>query len=173
MSKKDIRIHRFKADYGLTDYRNFYKEKYDSEIEAKEYSGILRKFNKALIELIVNESLTYMMPYLLFEVSIKKIRRRPRIVDGKLVNPNPINWQATNKLWDENEDAREKKLLVRYNNFHSSGYVFRVYCKKFKSKLKYRSHYKIKTNKEFKLKIRDRIMDPDKDNYDAFLLYKT
>ena len=170
---KDKRVHRFKADYGLANYRKFYKKKYNSDISAKEYSSILRKFNRELTDLIVNESLTYTMPYLLFDISIKKIRRKPRIVDGKLVNPNPIDWKRTNELWEENEEAREKKLLVRFNNFHSSGYVFRVYCKKFKSKLKYRSHYKIKTNREFKLKVRDRIMDPDQDNYDEFLLYKT
>lgn len=166
------RVHRHKADYGIPDYREFYKKKYDSDISAREYSRILREFNDALTDLIVNESLTYTIPYILFEINIRKIRRRPRIEDGVLVNPNPVNWKATNELWDRNEEAKEKKLLIRYSNPHTSGYIFRAYCKKFKSNVRNRSYYKSITNRKFKTKINKRVMDPNKDNYDAFLLYK-
>lgn len=171
--RTETRKHKHKADYGITDYRNFYKDKYDVEIDAKTYSKILRAFNNSLMDLIINKSMSYTLPYLLFEISVKKVRRKPRIVDGKLINPNPINWKATNELWETNEEARNNKLLIRYNNSHTSGYVYRIYCKKFKSKIKYRSYYKMRTNRKFKNKLKKRILDPDLDNYDAFLLYKT
>lgn len=172
MSKELERIHKYKADYGLPDYREFYKKRYNSDIKSREYSRIIREFNDALTDLIVEDSLTYLLPYIRFEINIRKIRRRPRIEDGVLINPNGVDWKSTNELWERSEDAKKKKLLIRYNNPHTSGYVFRMYCKKFRSNVRNRSYFKAISNRKFKNKIKKRIMDPDKDNYDAYLLYK-
>ena len=164
------RIHKNKADYGLPDYFNFYSENIGN-IDRGLFSKIITEFNKGVVDLIIEESLVFYIPYIGFEIMVKKDKRKPKIVNGKLINNVPIDWKATNELWDENEEAREKKLLVRYNNSHTSGYVFRIYCKKFKGNIKNKNLYKFKPNRKFQRDLSARIKDPDKDNFDAYLLY--
>lgn len=168
---KDKRVHRHKTDYGITDYRKFYNKKYEKNISAKEFSKIITEFNKALIDLIIEESVVYQLPYIGMEVMIKKMKITPKIINGKLVNNRPVDWKKTNKLWKENLEAKEKKLLIRHSNTHTSGYTFRIYLKKFKCNLKNRKLYQLKANRYFKNKLRDRINNKNKDSFDAFLLY--
>lgn len=163
------RIHKNKSDYGIKDYYKFYKKKYNKE--NTNYTKIITEFNKALIELILNEGLVYQLPYIGMEIMIRKEKRNIRIKDGKVYNPNPIDFKATKELWEKDEEAKQKRLKIRHNNYHTSGYVFRIYLKKFKSRIKNRSFYKIKANREFTRGIAKRINDPNKEAFDAFLLY--
>lgn len=165
------RTHNNKADYGIGDYRRFYELKYNKV--NKNYSKIINEFNKSIIELILNEGLIYAIPHLYFEIMIRKIKSKIRIENGKVINPNPINWKATNELWGKDEEAKEKKIRIRFNNYNTSGYVFRIFMKKFRSKLKNKSYYKIKPNRMFQRGLSKRINDTNKDLFDAFLLYKT
>ncbi len=163
------RIHKRKRDYGMEDYYKFYLKK--NKISKKLFNNIITDFNNELINIIIEDNLIYNIPYIGLEIVIKKDKRKPKIVNGKLINNIPIDFQATNKLWESNPECKEKKLLVRYNNSHSSGYVFRIYCKKFKSNLKNRSLLKFKPSRKFQRSLSARIKDPNKDNFDAFLLY--
>ena len=165
------RIHKNKSDYGISDYYKFYSK--INKIDKKLYNTIITDFNKEIVNLIIENNLIYYIPYLGFEIIIKKDKRRPRIVDGKLINNIPIDWKETNLLWSRDIEAKEKKLLVRYNNSHSSGYVFRIYFKKFKTNIKNRNLFRFKPNRTFQRALSTRIKDPNKDNFDAFLLYKT
>lgn len=163
------RIHKNKTDYGISDYYKHYSK--INKIDKKLYSNIINDFNKGIVDLIIEENLIYYIPYLGFEIVIKKDKRKPKILNGKLVNNTPPDWKETNLLWSRDSEAKEKKLLVRYNNSHTSGYVFRIYCKKFKSNIKNRSLFKFKPNRMFQRNLSKRIKDPNKDNFDAFLLY--
>lgn len=163
------RIHKNKADYGIKDYYKYYSK--DNNINSVIYSKIIAEFSQSIIDLIIEDNLVYKLPYLGFELVIKKSKRVPTIKNGKLINNIPIDFKATNALWASCEESKKKKLLVRYNNSHTSGYVFRIYCKKFKSKLKNRSLLKFKPSRKFQRQLGARIKDPNKDNFDAFLLY--
>ena len=168
---KKGRIHKAKSDFGIADYYKFFNKKYNRDISKSKYKNIIEDFNEAIINLIIEETLVYQLPYIGMEIMIKKDRRRPKIVNGKLVNNTPPDWKTTKELWEKDEEAKEKKIIVRYNNYHTSGYVYRIYCKKFKCNLKYRSLYKFKPNRKFARGLGERLLDPDKDNLDAFLLY--
>ena len=165
------RVHKFKGDYGIGDYYKYYNEKYGSKTTTVLFNKVLTEFNSGIIELVIEHNLIFYIPFLGLEIFIKKDKRKPRIVNGKLVNNVPIDWKATNDLWNKDSEAKNKKILVRYNNSHTSGYVFRIYCKKFKSKIKYKSLYKFKPSRKFQRTLSARIKDPNKDNFDAFLLY--
>lgn len=168
---KKGRIHKTKSDFGIGDYYKFYNDKYKKDIPKSKYKKIIEDFNNNLIDLIIESTLTYQLPYIGMEIMIKKKKEKPKLVNGKLVNNAPINWKVTNELWEKDIEAKEKKILVRHNNYHTSGYVFTIYCKKFKCNLKYRSLYKFNPNRKFTTKLSKRLLDPDKDNLDAFLLY--
>ena len=85
--------------------------------------------------------------------------------------PNKKYWVATNKLWNEDEEAKEKKLLVRFTNYHTSKYVFFVYFKKYVYPFKNKKYFKFKTTRSLARMLGKRIKDENKDKYDAFLLY--
>lgn len=164
------RVHKIKTDFGMPDYYKFYKKLVENPVDKKTYNDIITDFNLGLQGLIIEENFIYQLPHINFELLLKKEKRVPRIVDGKLINNLPINWQATNALWKRDQEAKDKKLLVRLSNAHSSGFVFRIYCKKFRSSLKSRGLYKWTTARPFARKLSKAIKDSEK-NIDAYLLY--
>lgn len=169
MKKK--RNHKIKSDFGINDYFSFYIDNYNIIKDKSEYRSILKEFNDSLIDLIIEETVTYKLPYVGFEITIRKDKRLPKIKNGKLVNNRPPNWAETKKLWDQDKEAKEKKIIIRHDNTHTSGYVFRVYCKKFKSNLRYKNLYRFKANRNFTRKLSERLLDKEKDNLNSFLLY--
>jgi len=169
--KEDKRNHKIHSHFGINDYYKFYIKKYNSQIDKDKYKKILEDFHLGIRDLMINESLIYQFPYIGMQLIIKKDKRRPKIVDGKLVNTTPPDWKTTNELWERDKEARDKKIVVRYNNSHTSGYVFRVYLKKFSCNIKYRSLYKFNTNRDFQRSISKRIFDINKDPMDAYLLF--
>lgn len=165
------RKHRVKSDYGMKDYYSYYKKTYNKKTSRSLYGKLIEEFNLEIQKLIILENLIYTMPGTNFQVVMMKEKRKPKIKDGKLINNIPINFKATNALWERDSEAKEKKLLVRYNNSHTSHYIYRIYFKKFGTKIKFRSAYKFQPNRDFKRSINKYIMDPNI-NIDAYLLYK-
>jgi len=169
------RLHKgnkIKVHYGIGNYYKFFKQDNPNlKISYQQYTKIIQAFNKELINLIIDGNVEYILPHLGSSLSIKKDKRVPRFIDGKLYNPTPVDWVATNKLWDEDEEARDKKLLVRYNNNHTSKYVFRVYFKKHIHPFMNKKYYNFQTSRHFARQLAARIKDEEKDRYDTFLLY--
>lgn len=164
---------KIKTHYGMPDYYKYYINKYDVEVSRKIYNDIVGDFNKKIIDIILNKSEEYRLPVLGLTLSIKKEKRVPRIKDGKLYLTAPVDWVTTKKLWISDSEAKDKKILVRYSNYHTSGYVFRVFMQKFGVRLKNRSVYKFRTSRYFQRSLGRRINDTKKDKFDCYLLYKT
>jgi len=163
---------KIKTHYGMVDYFKFFKSKHPTiKIDRVKYSNIISEFNEGLVNLIIEDNLEYDLPYLGSTISIKKEKRVPRIVNGKLYNTVPVDWVATNKLWSEDKDAYDKKLLVRYSNTHSSKYVFRIYFKKYKQVFLNKKYYFFKPTRTFQRLLSARIKDNNKEKYNSFLLY--
>lgn len=160
-----------RAHYGMTDYYRYFIKEYNLNISTKVYNNIIADFNEAIMNLIIEENLDYRLPHVGSTLSVRKIKRSPKIINGKLHNPTPINWVATNKLWAEDEEAKDKKLLVRYNNSHTSGYVYRIYFKKYDLYYKNKKIYNFKVARDFSRMLGNRINDEDKDKFNAYLLY--
>jgi hypothetical protein len=165
------RNHKLNNSYGVLDFYKYYKKNSDNPVDLKIYRKILDKYNKKVSESILKKGLDFIMPYLNFEITIRKDKRKPKIIDGKVINNTPVDPVATKKLWEKDKEAKEKKILVRYNNSHTSGYVFRIYCKKFRSNLKNKNLFKFRPVRKLKRDLAKLIKDPDV-KFDSFLLYK-
>ncbi len=163
---------KISVDYGMPDYYEYFEQEYpELNIPRSKFNKIIGEVNDGIINLILNEGLEFKLPYLYTTFIIKKDKRKPKIKDGKVINNAPVDWKTTKKLWDEHPETKEKKLLVRYTNTHTSGYVFRIYFKKFGSHLKNRSYFKFKPSRRFQRALSARIKDDNKDKFDAYLLY--
>lgn len=168
MTKKNDRL---STDYGMKDYYSFYTKKYNPNISRKKYNDVISDFNEEVIDMILNEGFEYLIPYIYITLCVRKDKRAPRIINGKLYNNTPVDPVKTKQLWDSDPDAKERKLLVRFNNSHTSGYVFRIYAKKFSRTYKNKKYYKFRPARNFKRLLAKRINDESKDKFDSFKLY--
>jgi hypothetical protein len=82
------------------------------------------------------------------------LRRRevkPEMINGKVRYVAPIDWGETNKLWREDEDAKENKQLVKVK----PGYVYFIkYLRSLvnKTKMKYYTFSTVRNIKRNKMK---------------------
>lgn len=155
----------------MNDYYRHYRKNSSAPVNYTTYSAIISSYNKNVINLMLNNSLDYRIPVLNFLLTIRKDERKPQIKNGVLHNNRPIDFKRTMELWEVDENAREKKVLLRFNNSHTSGFVFRIYCKKHESSIKNKGYFKFMASREFKRSLAHRINDENKDKFDCYLLY--
>lgn len=169
--QEKIRKHKLKLDYGQKDYYKYYKKNYKNTVDRGKYNEVQKTLFDKVINAMLNDNFEYPMTHLGFILTIRKEKRSPRLKDGKLYNNRPIDFKATNELWEKHPETKEKGLIVRHLNNHTSGYVFRIYLKKFKSNIKGRSYFKFRPMRKFKRDLNKRIKNPNKEPFDCFLLY--
>ena len=92
--KKDP--NKIKVHFGIPQYYKHYKKKYN-KVDSKKYNQIISEFNKEIINLIINESVEYYLPGLNMSVGVRKSKRKPKIMNGKLYNTVPVDWNTTKK----------------------------------------------------------------------------
>lgn len=160
------------AHYGMPDYYKFFSEQYpDIKIAKSKFNKIISEFNLIIGDFLI-ENLSYDLPYRLGKLEILKVLRKPYLdSNGKLVNNLPINWKATNELWEKNSEAKDKKILIRYNNTKTGGYVFSIKYNKKPAIYKNKSVYFFKPVRHLSRGIKDRIEDYTKDKYDTYIKY--
>ena len=117
---------RVKKDYGMSDYYNYYLKNSNNPQSKFKFNKIVSEFNEGVVDLIINESIEFKPTKLQFTFCIRKTKRVPKIKEGKLINTTPIDWKATNQLWESDNEAKDKKILLRYLNNHTFKYIFRI-----------------------------------------------
>jgi len=172
ITKKPRTSGKIKSHFGIVNYYKYYKENNkESKVDKILYNKIISDFNNEIINLVINDNVEYYLPHIGSSLSIRKTKKTPSIVNGKLVNTAPVDWVVTNKLWSEDKEAKDKKLLVRFNNSHTSKFIFRVFFKKYYLVFTNKKYYSFKTSRGFQRLLAKRIKDEDKDRYDSYLLY--
>ena len=163
---------KIKSHFGIVNYYKYYKESNkESKISKTLYNNIISDFNNEIINLIINENVEYYLPHIGSSLSIRKTKKLPSIVNGKLVNTAPVDWVVTNKLWKNDEEAREKKLIIRFLNNHTSKYVFRILMLKGKGTYLNKRFFRYKPPRSFQRTLAKRILDPNLENYEAYRQY--
>lgn len=164
---------KLKIDFGITDYYKFYKNKYIKKDEvynltSVEYNEIISDYNLEIKDLILNYNYDFKLPFQLGIIGIRKYKPTFKVENGKILTNNfPVNPRATRELWDSNPEAKNKKILVRYTNKHSDGYVFTLKYFKSNAKYKNKSIYRITFKREFQRELSVRAKEG---SIDAFIL---
>lgn len=130
---------RNNAGYTTKDIFSFYKKNIkpvrnivgektrgNYDMKLKEFNNILENINEGIMGMIINDSFIFTMPY---KLGKKRVVRRSKKLkldeDGNLITRFlPINWKATNTLWERDKEAKQDKLLVYHTNLHSNGFRF-------------------------------------------------
>ena len=131
------------------------------------YGKVIEFFHSNIVDEIMLDNFEYKIPSRLGTLTIRKRKPKLRFDDnGKLINTMPIDWKATRELWDEDEECKKQKKLVRHLNEHTNGYVpfwnYSVNTATFKNK----SVYKFKPTRTIKRQLSKILKDPNlKINY--------
>lgn len=162
---------KINSDFGNKDYYNYYHEKSKNPVSKAKFSKVVEQFNKGIVDLIINEGLEFTPIKLQITFCVRKIKKIPRIENNKLINKGPIDWKSTNLLWEENSEAKEKKLLLRYQNNHTSKYVFNIKIIKGVSRYTNKQYYRFKPCRSFQRSLAKRILNDKLEPFEAYKLY--
>lgn len=158
--------------FGMKDYYSYYSKNYEHEVTRKVYSDVIDDFNKGIVDLMLHKNIDFDFTSLAMTLTIRKNKMVPRLKDGKLVNRVPVDYKATKDLWAINEEAREKKILVRYTNTRTDKYIYGIKIVKKNKSNPNNTYYTFKPCREFQRSLAKRIMDDDLESFDANLLYE-
>ena len=158
------RNHKIKGSYGVYDaYKYIRKNKWfglDPFTEHDFYT-IIRSINKMLAEYL-SDGGTIKFPYNMGRILLIKVTPQLKFVNGTLVNKLPIDWDKTLKLWYEDEECKDSKVLVRRNNKKK----FKIIYDKSRANYKNKSLYTFFPNRDLKIKLKDKIQEGSVDAFD-------
>lgn len=121
-------------------------------LKEHEFYSIIRTINNYLAdEISKGNRITF--PYRMGALELRKFERGVSIVDGKLKNTYPINWGDTLKLWEEDEEAKRDKILLRFEN----KYVYHIRYDKYDANYNNRIFYEFSVNKFIKIALKENI----------------
>lgn len=110
--------------------RELFESYYLKHAKRKKYKrfkcmNIIKGINELVMEFVYKGG-EFEFPAKVGSISIVGIKHTPFYLDGKLIPAKPVDWGATRKLWAKDEDAKKKKMLVRF----TSDYFYRFLYKR-------------------------------------------
>lgn len=156
------------AEYGIADYYKYYCKNNNYKITKKQHNEIISLLNKFIVDEIVETGKEFPLPKRTGYISMTKIKRGLKMLPGeKVINTSPPNWKATLDLWKKDEEAKEKKILIRHTNIHTGGYVYLIKYTKYNATFKNKSIIEFAPVRDFKRAVTKRINDYSKEKYNA------
>ena len=112
--------------YNNHDAFRHYLETYKNPIDKKTYMAITKEFNTTMMNKIIQEGFEYILPHQLGAISVKKRKMVMKFDENGNMITNRLNvdWDATNKLWATNAEAKQRKHLIWYNNEHTDEWSY-------------------------------------------------
>lgn len=121
-------------------------------LKEHEFYSIIRGVNNLLAEEIVKGN-TVTFPCKMGSLELRRSNRGAFFKDGSLKVTYPVDWDKTLRLWYNDKEARESKVLVRQEN--EVIYCVR-YCKK-NADYNNKTFFSFALNKKVKKKLKENI----------------
>lgn len=123
-----------------------------------QFYTIVREVNKALAE-EVSKGRRVTLPHRMGALELVKRENRAVLEGGRLKTTYPVDWGATERLWQEDEESRIQKRLVKYTDKHCyrTGY--------FKGRANYgnKAFYRFFPVRALKLRLKEKIQNKETD----------
>ena len=121
-------------------------------VSEKDFYAIVRSVNKLIADEIAMGH-TVKFPEGMGHLELRKRETGVSIVNGKLKNTYPVDWSETWKLWFEDADAYEKKLLIR----DEQPFVYYIKYLKFPATYNNKTFYQFRLNQFVKKALKQHI----------------
>jgi len=120
------RVHKIRNSYGLPDYYKYFYSKYGKHLSKKikytEYSNFIKCVIGKFIEELFSSG-TIAFPSGLGLLDIKATECGAKLDEkGNLVVTKLVDWDATLKLWYQDEESRKNKSVVKID----SNLIYRI-----------------------------------------------
>lgn len=150
------RTHKVRNSIGVYDaYKYIRKNKWfdiGRPVTEHEFYTIIRQVNNLLAEnLLKGEDIV--LPHRLGTIELRKFDTRISICDGKLVTNLPIDWDRTLKLWAEDDESYNNRILIRMEEKET----FKVFYNKRTANYINKSFYTFEVNRDLKKRLKQRI----------------
>ena len=119
-----------------------------------EFYTIIRSINKLYAEEL-SKGNSIIFPQRMGTLELRKGSRGVNLKNGKLSISYPINWKETLKLWYNDAEAKEQKVLIRYEN----NIVYHVKYNKYRAVYNNKSYYNFAVNRAIKQQLHKNIED--------------
>ena len=152
------RTFKVKGSVGVYDfYKKLRKEGWPGigrPLTEKQFYAIIRNINNHLAENIAKGE-TVEFPARMGKLELRKTKNGASIVDGKLKVLYPVDWSETLKLWYEDVEAREQKVLKRFE----TPYTFRVKYSKLTANYENKKFYAFTLNRFIRRALKENIKE--------------
>lgn len=163
----DNRKHKVTGSLGVYNaYKWIRKNKWldlDRPVTEKEFYSIIRRVNNYLAEEL-SKGNDVILPNRMGRLELKKHKPFIGYKKDKLIVNLSIDWDATLKLWYEDEEAYNNKTLVKIPERE----IFKFYYNKYEANYTNKSFFEITINRDIKKTIKNRIKNGQ---VDAFIQY--
>ena len=150
---KGKRYHKIKGSIGVKDMfkiaakAQWYGKEFPMSLS--EYFKIVREMNKLLAqELIEGRDVT--LPCKMGMLEVRKYPTYVKFENGKIKTNRAVDWNATLKLWHEDAEAREDKILVRSEKSH----VFTIFYNTYPANYNNKHYYHFIPTREVSLAVK-------------------
>lgn len=103
---------RITNSYYLRDIHKAYKKRVKNPLPESDFRKVIKYVDKGLVEYIIDGGI-FDIPSRMGHIALVKKKNAMWFEDGVVKTTRPIDWERTNKLWAEDEDAKQRKILVR------------------------------------------------------------
>lgn len=150
------RKHKINNSIGVYDvYKKIRKNKWldiGRSVTEHEFYTIIRNVNNMLADNLLSGE-DVMFPHRMGRLEIRKRNTYITFKDGKLKTNLPIDWDKTLRLWAEDKEAYESKVIIRMEEKE----VYRVFYNKGKALYENKSFYSFEPNRDIKRGLKSRI----------------
>lgn len=146
---KDNRTPSCTGAYKIKEiYSSLKKNKRIDKINLNTFRSIVRTMGKNIAQLVIDGNVVT-LPTRMGKIMILERTRKPRFINGYLFTDQMIDWDKTVKLWEDDDEARTEKILVRYTNDKRYRFVHDVHKAEYKNKY----FFKVRFNTQMTRKI--------------------
>lgn len=159
------RIHKINNSLGVYDaYKWLRKNKWLNvgPVSEHDYYTIIRTVNKFLILNFLSTG-SIKLPERLGEITLRKYQAEIILKNNKVQTNLPIDWDATLKLWSEDKESYNNRVLIRAEEKE----IFKVFYDKSKALYNNKSFYSFELNRDIKKSLKKKLKEG---KLDAFLL---
>lgn len=156
---RKIRTHRtakVRNSFGVYDcYKKIRKKGWmdiGRPLKEKEFYSIIRRVNNLYAKELA-EGKEMLFPNRMGKLELRKFPVGVSLVNGKLKNTYPIDWDSTIRLWYEDEESRGNKTLLR----HEIPYTYHIKYNKFAANYENKSFYEFVLNRFVKRALKDNL----------------
>lgn len=132
----------------------------DKHLKRGEFRLIIRQFNLLLAEELTKGN-DIQFPHKMGRVELRKLVPTVKFKNGKLYNGMPIDWNATLKLWQEDEECMKNKQLVRKMEKE----MFKIIYNKNKADYNNRTFYDFRVCRDLKQALKTKIQNREIDAF--------